>query len=149
MPVTVRVMKPEDRAGWEVLYRGYADFYQVPMTPEILDTVWSWIFDQGNPFYGQVAVDEHGELVGVMHFRSMPSPLRGTVIGFLDDLFVTPECRGSGVVDALFTALNQAAKTQGWPFVRWITSEDNYRGRGVYDKLADKTRWVTYQMPVA
>jgi hypothetical protein len=32
--------------------------------------------------------------------------------------------------------------------MRWITAENNYRGRGVYDKLSDKTQWVTYQMPV-
>jgi hypothetical protein len=30
--------------------------------------------------------------------------------------------------------------------VRWITAEDNYRGRGVYDKLATRTPWVTYDI---
>jgi hypothetical protein len=48
-------------------------------------------------------------------------------------------------VDALFDGLNDAAAAQGWPFVRWVTAENNYRGRGLYDRLAEKTHWVTYQ----
>jgi ribosomal protein S18 acetylase RimI-like enzyme len=83
-----------------------------------------------------------------MHFRAIPSPIRGAIVGFLDDLYVRPEYRGEGVVDALFKALDESARTNHWPFVRWITAENNYRGRGVYDKVAEKTQWLTYQMPV-
>ena len=30
--------------------------------------------------------------------------------------------------------------------VRWITADDNYRGRNVYDRLATRTMWVTYDL---
>jgi len=53
------------------------------------------------------------------------------------------------VVNELYAALQLAAEAQGWPFVRWITADNNYRGRGVYDKLSSKTHWVTYQMDIA
>ncbi|ANG64189.1 hypothetical protein A8C75_18050 [Marinobacterium aestuarii] len=49
----------------------------------------------------------------------------------------------------LFEGLNDAAAAQGWPFVRWVTAENNYRGRGLYDRLAEKTHWVTYQKNTA
>jgi ribosomal protein S18 acetylase RimI-like enzyme len=137
-----------DRSAWEVLYHGYAEFYQVPMNDEILGTVWDWIQDENNPFFGLMAKDENGKVLGLMHCRQMPSPLRGALVGFLDDLFVSPDARGQGVVEALYDALNTLGKEQGWPFIRWITAEDNYRGRAVYDKLSDKTGWVTYQMAV-
>jgi len=148
--VTVNVSKTElaDRSVWEVLYHGYAEFYQVPMNDKILETVWDWIQDENNPFFGLMAKDENGKALGLMHCRQMPSPLRGAVVGFLDDLFVSPDARGQGVVEALYDALNTLGKEQGWPFIRWITAEDNYRGRAVYDKLSDKTGWVTYQMAV-
>ena len=29
---------------------------------------------------------------------------------------------------------------------RWITAEDNYRARAVYNRLAQRTSWVTYQI---
>lgn len=146
--MTLTVCKPEasDRAQWEVLYQGYAEFYQVPMNDEILDTVWGWIQDANNPFFGLVAKNETGDCIGFMHCRQMPSPLRGAQVGFLDDLFVSPDARGQGVVEALYEALNQLGREQGWPFIRWITAEDNARARAVYDKLSDKTHWVTYQM---
>ena len=117
-------------------------------TKEILDTIWSWIFDENNEFNALIAKSNDGEALGFMHYRAMPSSLRGSYVGFLDDLFVKPEHRGGVVVDLLFKQLNKVAKDNNWPLVRWITADNNYRGRGVYDKLAEKTQWVTYQMSV-
>ena len=148
MTINVDLLTDDDRAQWEPLYHGYAEFYQVPMNDEILDTVWGWIHDDDNPFFGLIAKNENGRALGLMHCRQMASPLRGALVGFLDDLFVSPEARGQGVVESLYEALNELAQQQGWPFVRWITAENNYRGRAVYDKLSDKTHWVTYQMAV-
>ena len=148
MTVMVNALLEQDRNDWEVLYCGYANFYNMPMSDEVLDTLWEWIFDEGNPFYCLMAKDESGKGVGLMHYRAMPSPIRGTMVGFLDDLYVDPESRGSGAVDQLFDTLHEEAKQRGWPFVRWITADNNYRGRAVYDKLAEKTHWQTYQMPV-
>ena len=146
MTISVSRLQAADRDNWEVLYHGYAEFYRVPMNDQILDTVWGWIQDDGNPFFGLVAKDDAGKALGLMHCRQMPSPLRGALVGFLDDLFVSPEARGQGVVEKLYAALNELGKQQGWPFIRWITAEDNYRGRAVYDRLSEKTAWVTYQM---
>lgn len=147
--MTIAVSEPtsNDRANWESLYCGYAEFYKVPMNKEILDNVWSWIFDDDNKFYAFLAKDHEGNTLGLMHYREMPSPLRGKAIGFLDDLFVLPENRGLGVADALFRALELSANRHNWPMVRWITADNNYRGRGVYDKIAERTSWITYQMP--
>lgn len=148
MNVSVNPVAQDDRKQWEVLYHGYAEFYQVPMNEQILDTVWGWIHDDSNPFFGLIAKDAKGNALGLMHCRQMASPLRGALVGFLDDLFVTPEARGQGVVEELYAALNRLGKQQGWPFIRWITAENNYRGRAVYDKLSDKTHWLTYQMTI-
>jgi ribosomal protein S18 acetylase RimI-like enzyme len=148
MTVTVSHVSQRDRAQWEVLYHGYAKFYQAPMNDEILDSVWSWIHDESEPFFGLIAKEEGGNALGLMHCRQMASPLRGARVGFLDDLFVTSDARGQGVVEALYGELVALAKHQGWPFVRWITAADNYRGRAVYDRLSEKTDWVTYQLSV-
>ncbi|MDP6103081.1 MAG: GNAT family N-acetyltransferase, partial [Gammaproteobacteria bacterium] len=89
-----------------------------------------------------------GNLIGIMHYRQMPSPLRGIMVGFLDDLFVQPEYRGSGAVQALFKALKADANDKNWQYVRWITATDNNRARKVYDKISDTIDFVTYQMSV-
>jgi ribosomal protein S18 acetylase RimI-like enzyme len=144
--VSVTPLGLEDRAHWEGLYKSYARFYEVPMNQTILDTVWLWIFDDNRQFFALIAKDDHGKALGLMHYREMLSPLRGAPVGFLDDLYVDSTVRGEGVVEQLFSVLSVAAKEHGWPHVRWITAENNYRARAVYDKLANKTHWQTYQL---
>ena len=78
------------RQEWKNLFRGYAEFHQVPINTEILDIVWNWIFDEDEAFYILVANNEEKCPVGLMHFLEMASPLRGKKVGFLDDLFVVP-----------------------------------------------------------
>jgi len=146
MIVDVSALRADERKAWEGLYHGYAGFYQMPMNDGILDRVWSWIFDTEYAFFALAARSENGTLVGLMHYREMLSPLRGCAVGFLDDLYVDPNARGSGAVDALFEALSSEARARGWPVVRWITADDNYRARSVYDRLAKNTHWVTYQL---
>jgi len=135
-----------ERLEWEQLYRGYADFYQMPMDQKILDTVWSWIINESENFYAIGVKDKSGRLVGFMHYRQMPSPLRGAVVGFLDDLYVHSDARGSGAVQALFKELKSIAKERSWPFIRWITASDNRRARALYDKISHTIDFVTYQM---
>ena len=129
-----------------MLYKGYAEFYKMPMNDDILDKVWSWIFDEEIKFYAIGIKSSEGELIGFMHFREMPSPLRGSLVGFLDDLYINPDFRGSGAVQLLFKELKSIAKENNWPYVRWITASDNYRARKVYDKLSGVIDFVTYQM---
>jgi len=95
------------------LYIVDKQFYQVPMTSEILDTVWNWIFEEYYGFYALVAKNVNNRPIGLMHFREMPSPLRGKKVGFLDDLFVLPESRGTGVVDEMFKKLSKESAKNG------------------------------------
>ena len=139
-------LKLTDKCDWMSLYHEYAEFYNMPMSNEILDTVWSWIFDTENKFYAIGVRSSRGNLIGFMHFREMPSPLRGSLIGFLDDLYVHPNYRGSGVVQSLFIELKSFAKKNNWPYVRWITASDNHRARAVYDKISGTIDFITYHM---
>ena len=146
----VTIVRPDvsDEAQWRGLYAGYAEFYRAPMSAQIQRQVWAWIHDESVPLYALVAKDGGGDVVGLMHYRREYSPLRAAVVGFLDDLFVAPAWRGRGVVDELFGALAADAKRRSWRFVRWRTAEDNYRARAVYDKIAQKTAWQTYQLDI-
>lgn len=148
MSVTVRPVAATDRAQWDVLYQGYADFYQVEQTDEMRDRVWSWLHDPAAESCGLVAEDADGKLLGIAHYRPFARPLSASTGGFLDDLFVTPSARGTGVVDALFDGLRSVAVENGWSVFRWITAEDNYRGRGMYDRIATKTKWATYDLTI-
>jgi GNAT superfamily N-acetyltransferase len=139
-------LRLEHRSQWERLYAGYAAFYKVEQTAEMRDTVWRWIFDAGNELEALVAVDAAGAVVGLAHYRPLLRPLRATIAGFLDDLFVEPKLRGTGVAQALMQGLAERGRAAGWPSIRWLTAEDNYRARSFYDQIAARTVFLTYEM---
>lgn len=147
--VQIRPVSPTDHADWERLYTGYAAFYQVTQTQAMRDTVWSWLMDTQHETKGLVAVEATGRVIGLAHYRPFARPLSATTGGFLDDLFVDPSARGCGAADALLDALAQLGRQRGWSVIRWITAEDNYRARAVYDRKADRTKWLTYDIKLA
>ncbi|EYR80256.1 MULTISPECIES: GNAT family N-acetyltransferase [unclassified Shinella] len=143
---SIRPVRADDRSQWDTLYQGYADFYKVTQTPEMRETVWSWLLDETKESRGLLAVSPDGKVLGLTHFRPFARPLSATTGCFLDDLFVSSDARGLGVADALIEAVRGVAAENGWSVVRWITAENNYRGRNVYDRMASKTNWVTYDI---
>jgi hypothetical protein len=132
------------RAEWDVLYAAYADYYKVAQTPEMRERTWGWIME--GRIVCLLALDETGKPVGLAHLRDFLRPLSSTVGGFLDDLFVDPGMRGGGTVNALFAAAKGLGHERGWSVIRWITRDDNYRARSVYDRVATRTNWVTYDL---
>ena len=71
-----------------------------------------------------------------------------TQVGFLDDIFVDPEYRGNNLGDMLLSAIQKEAKERGWKIIRWITKDNNYRARSLYDKYSKKTDWNVYEMQI-
>jgi GNAT superfamily N-acetyltransferase len=142
--MTVRMVTDADRAAWERLYKGYAEFYQVVQTADMRATVWGWLHDPACEVEGLVATDSAGQVIGLAHFRAFRRPLSATTGGFLDDLFVDPDARGSGAAQDLIAAVKATGQARGWSVIRWITAPEN--ARAAYDKLATPTPWVTYDI---
>jgi ribosomal protein S18 acetylase RimI-like enzyme len=143
----MQVGKPDraDFEAWSALYAGYADFYQVAQTDGMRARVWGWIHDPAHEMEALVAV-EGGRMLGLAHFRAFARPLTASTGGFLDDLFVSPEARGSGAAQALIDGVAQEGRNHGWSVIRWITAENNYRARALYDRIALRTPWITYDL---
>jgi len=141
----IRDIHIKDKEQWEKLYKGYADFYKVEMNDKILQTVWKWLHDKSHEVNGLVyEVDEN--IVGLAHYRRMPSPLRGQDIGFLDDLFVDAEHRGQRIGEKFINKLKEISKSKRWNLVRWITREDNVRAKSLYNRVSEKTTWDVYEL---
>ena len=146
MSVSVRAVEAGDHADWARLYAGYAEFYKVAQTGAMRAKVWGWLHDPACEVEGLVAVDAAGRVIGIAHFRPYHRPLSASVGGFLDDLFVAPDARGSGAAQALIAGIEAIGRSRGWSVIRWITAADNSRARAVYDRVAAATPWVTYDI---
>ena len=147
---TILVEPPtqDDKAAWAALFLGYRRFYKMPDDPDVIERVWRWINDPNHQTECLIARDASGKPSGLAHFRGLARPLSGTEAGFLDDLFVAEASRGKGAADALVNAIAEIGRTRNWSWLRWFTAEDNYRGRGFYDRVAHATPWKTYQVDI-
>jgi len=143
----IRALNELDFDDWLDVYRFYAEHYDLDLTDDGIAKTWAWLMDVNHPLTGIVAEDK-GCLIGLAHYRAMPSPLRGAYLGFLDDLVVRPQDRGSDAAKLLLDALKAIGKKQEWAKIRWITRDDNYRARALYDKIATKTNWAMYEMDI-
>lgn len=143
----VRPVEATDRAAWDALYAAYAAFYEVEQSGDMRDRVWGWLMDPVHDVCGFVAQNEN-QLIGLAHCRGFARPLAAASGLYLDDLFVAPTARGTGAAAALIDAVKTKAGNDGHSVVRWITAADNARARGLYDKVAQATQWVTYDLTV-
>jgi len=141
----IRELKSSDKKEWEKLFKGYGDFYKTPINSEILISVWNWLFDKNHVVNG-ICYEIEGKIVGIAHYRTMPRPLKGGYIGFLDDLFVNPDFRGKKIGKKLIEALKNMAKSNNWQTIRWITHSDNKTAKKLYDKIANNTGFDLYEI---
>ena len=141
----IRSIKLSDKKDWQKLYYGYADFYKVEMNQTILNIVWGWLEDEKHELNGLVCEFEE-KIVALAHYRRMPSPLRGKNIGFLDDLFVSPDFRGLKIGEKIISTLKTISIDNGWGLIRWITCNNNLRAKSLYNRVSKKTNCEMYEL---
>lgn len=145
MNIIVRPVQEHEFDQWQQLFLGYCDFYKTQSDINHRKQVWQWLFDENHVSECYVALKDD-ELVGFMHFREMPSQLRGCNIGFLDDLYVNPDYRKQGIAEQLLNQLKFIANERQWPTLRWLTAENNYKARSFYDKIGYNSGFLAYGM---
>jgi GNAT superfamily N-acetyltransferase len=64
---------------------------------------------------------------------------------YLQDLFVADDMRGHGAGRALIAAVEQAARAAGASRVYWLTKEDNFAARALYNKVAERSGFIQYR----
>ncbi|WP_308464867.1 GNAT family N-acetyltransferase [Rathayibacter soli] len=148
MSITIRTPGDGDFFDWLGLYEGYAQFYEEPLTDQRALQLWSWLTDASHEENALVAVDD-GSLVGLVHFREFTRPLEADQGSYIDDLFVKDDARHSGVGRALIDAVSDRARAAGHGVVQWITAADNAEAQALYDDVATRTPWVTYEIDLA
>jgi ribosomal protein S18 acetylase RimI-like enzyme len=141
----IRNLTQNDFHIWSNLYKSYANFYKVPMNKEILEKLWNWIHNDMHVVKG-ICFEIEGKIVGIAHYRTMPRPIKGQYIGFLDDLFVDQEFRGQKIAQKLISHLKFLSKANNWNGIRWITHSSNKNAKKLYDKIANNTGFELYEL---
>ena len=146
MSIKVRTLGDKDFFSWLGLFEGYSEFYKSELTDQKALQVWSWVIDKNESLTGAVAVDDDGQFVGFAHYREVPNTLTASRGLFLDDLFVSPDSRSTGVGRALIEFAKEYAAQHHLTTVQWLTAADNETAQRLYDDVATRTDWVTYEI---
>lgn len=131
------------------LMRAYCDFYGVAPTDSELSTLPRALIDDPDRDGIQlIARDDDGHALGFATIFWSWSTLSAARIAVMNDLFVRPDARGSGLADALIGACAQACIERGdIASLRWQTAKDNARAQAVYARVgAGREEWFDYSI---
>ena len=131
------------------LMRAYCDFYEsAPSDEGLLALAGALIAEPEHEGLQLLARDEEGRAVGFATIYWSWATTAAVRIGIMNDLFVAPEARGSGVAEALIEACRAECAARGASRLTWQTAPDNERAMKVYDRVGGtREQWVDYWLP--
>jgi GNAT superfamily N-acetyltransferase len=147
--IIITELRAADRERWGELWRGYLDFYQTTLPPEIFAHTWERLMmpDGAIRGFGARLDGPDAPLAGIVHYLFHAHAwMRGEVC-YLQDLFVDAGRRGQGSGGALIERVAAAARERGCARLYWTTKEDNATARRLYDQIARFNGFIRYDYP--
>jgi len=138
----------DDLADLLPLFRAYSDFYEV-QTPDddLLALCRALIADPEREGVQLIAREGDGNAVGFATIYWLWSSLRGRRLALMNDLFVAPAARGTGLADELIAECAQRGREHGAAILEWETALDNERAQRVYERTgAPRSTWYAYDL---
>jgi GNAT superfamily N-acetyltransferase len=147
--LTVERVTEADLAELLPLMRAYCDFYEVaPSDDELLALSRALLADPEREGIQLLARNERHAVGFATIFWSWATT-SAERIGVMNDLFVAPEARGTGLAAALIEACRVECAARGAGKLTWQTAPDNAAAMKVYDRFgATREQWVDYWLPV-
>jgi len=142
--VIIRPVREADFAQWLPLWQGYLAFYRAHVPDEVTHTTWKRFFDAQEPVHCLVA-ERDRKLIGLAHYLFHRSTWLIGPTCYLNDLFVDPSGRRSGIARKLIDAVYDAAGKAGAAKVYWLTHESNAAARLLYDQVASHRGFIEYE----
>lgn len=142
--ITLRPLAATDREDWARLWTGYLDYYETSVPSAVYDSTFARLLgDDPQDFNGVIArVD--GRAMGLVHYLFHRHCWKIENVCYLQDLYVDPQARGTGLGRKLIEAVYAAADANGTPAVYWLTQDFNATGRRLYDRIGKVTPFIRY-----
>lgn len=147
--MNIKKVSLEDIDDLVGLFDQYMVFYEQPSNPEKYR---QYLIDRlsNNDAVVYLAADADNQPAGfVLNYQSFSSVSQGRVV-ILNDLFVAPASRKSGIAEQLIACSVELAKAVGALRVELHTAKDNYAAQALYEKLdfVKDTAFYAYSLAV-
>ncbi|WP_434051591.1 MAG: GNAT family N-acetyltransferase [Roseibium sp.] len=142
--IHIRDLSRGDRPVWEQLWVAYLEFYEQDLAPEVTDGMFKRLLAPGS--HSAFVAERDGEMVGFVHFLFHDSTWSLEAVCYLEDLYVSPEARGTGagrkLIEAVYAAADREPGASGK--VYWHTDRDNKRAQQLYDRIGELSDSIRY-----
>ena len=145
--ITIRPLEKTDFAAWEPLWQGYLTFYKSSLSADVTRLTFDRLTSGAEPMGGFI-VRQDGKAIGIVNYVMHRTTWAASDICYLQDLFVSPDIRGGGVGARLIEAVRALAEERGCFRVYWQTHETNDTAMKLYDKVAQKSGFLVYRIPL-
>jgi GNAT superfamily N-acetyltransferase len=144
MTYKIRPLRQTDEAEWRRLWTDYLAFYKTTVPEEVYASTFARLLgDDPQDFSALVSEGDTG-LLGLTHYLFHRHGWKIENTCYLQDLFVDPAARGTGLGRALIEAVYEKADAAGAPSVYWLTQDFNHEARLLYDRIAKVTPFIRY-----
>ncbi|CAB4876153.1 unannotated protein [freshwater metagenome] len=130
------------------LMRAYCDFYEVaPADAALLEMSRALIADPERTGIQLIARDAAGGAIGFATVFWTWQTLEAAPQAVMNDLYVIPEARGSGIARELIDECARRADAHGANVLAWQTAHDNHRAQTLYNRTgAVASSWLNYRL---
>ena len=132
------------------LMRAYCDFYATsPGDGALLALSRALLADPDREGVQLIAREERGSAVGFATVFWSWDTTEASRIGIMNDLYLAPQARGSGLAERLIGACLQRCAERGASRLEWETAPENLRAQALYDRVGGvREPWLVYVMEV-
>ena len=140
----IRELSENDFLNWKTLWKQYLEFYQTSVEDLVYETTFKRLISNHHLSQNALVAMQGNDLIGLVHYIYHPHNWKVEDVCYLQDLFVLPNIRGTGVGRALIEAVYLAADDNETSTVYWLTQDSNKQARKLYDNIALVTSFIKY-----
>lgn len=143
-PPLIRPLTAADEAEWHRLWTAYLQFYNTTVPEAVYASTFARLLGDDPRDFNALVAEVDGQLLGLTHYLFHRHAWKIEDVCYLQDLYVDPQARGTGLGRALIEAVYARADAAGAPAVYWLTQEFNHEARRLYDRIAQVTPFIRY-----
>jgi len=147
-PHTVEQVRESDIDALLPLVRAYCDFYATSPSEGALRALsLALIAEPQLEGFQLLARDATGRAIGFASVFWSWDTTDGGRIGIMNDLYVAPEARGSGIAELLISGCRDRCSARGALRLEWMTGPENGRAQALYARVGGvREPWLVYTL---
>ena len=143
-PLQIKPATAADRDAWMPLWQAYLTFYNTELGDDVSESTWQRFMDPSEPTHLALAWqgDKAVGMVQTVIHRSNWSVGNSC---YLQDLYVSPQVRGTGVGRQLIEHVYAQARALDCAKVQWLTQDTNATAIRLYERIADRPGFIQFR----